>query len=509
MIKRNLIANYIGQGWRALMSLLFVPVYIKYIGIEAYGLIGIFAMLQAWLSLLDMGMKPALVREMSRYTGGGHNTQSIWDLLRSIEIIVFAIAFVVSIGIWGASDWLATDWVKAKNISTHVSAQAFSLMGIVTALQFVESIYSSSLTGLQRQVLLNTVLSIMATIRSFGALGVLIWVSHTIKAFFFWQVIISSGSLLISMAIVYRALPLPPRSAQFSKPALQEVFRFARGIVGITLMALMLTQVDKLLLSKMLTLEAFGYYSLAGLISGILYMFASPVTAVYFPRFNELLARNDDSLLIMNYHQAAQLVTVTVGSVAVVLIIFAEHILFLWTNDSTLTQRVTPIMSVLAFGTFLNCLMWIPYQMQLANGWTSLAFRVNIVFVSIFVPLILWLIPIYGAIGAAWIWVALNSGYCVFATQFMYKRILKSEKWRWYVFDVIIPISGACITGKILKILLPIQINRIGAMFEIICVLVIVLVVTALFASSVRVQLIYIITKALNLLHLKIKNRLL
>jgi hypothetical protein len=52
------------------MSLAFVPLYIKYLGIEAYGLIGIFVMLQAWLTLLDMG---ALGREMARFTGGGHD----------------------------------------------------------------------------------------------------------------------------------------------------------------------------------------------------------------------------------------------------------------------------------------------------------------------------------------------------------------------------------------------------------------------------------------------------
>lgn len=43
MLKRNVIANYLGQGWRVLMSLAFVPLYIKYLGIEAYGLIGILA----------------------------------------------------------------------------------------------------------------------------------------------------------------------------------------------------------------------------------------------------------------------------------------------------------------------------------------------------------------------------------------------------------------------------------------------------------------------------------
>ena len=99
MLKRNLIANYIGQGWTALMGLAFVPLYIKYLGIESYGLIGIFAVLTAWLSLLDMGMTPTLSREMARFTAGSQSAQSIRDLLRSIEVITFSIAMVIAGGI--------------------------------------------------------------------------------------------------------------------------------------------------------------------------------------------------------------------------------------------------------------------------------------------------------------------------------------------------------------------------------------------------------------------------
>jgi len=49
ILKRNIIANFAGQGWTALMALAFVPLYIKFLGIEAYGLIGFFAMLQGTL----------------------------------------------------------------------------------------------------------------------------------------------------------------------------------------------------------------------------------------------------------------------------------------------------------------------------------------------------------------------------------------------------------------------------------------------------------------------------
>src|ERR1017187_5140716 len=155
------------------MSVAFVPVYIKILGIEAYGIIGIFAVLQAALSLLDMGMRPALGREMARYTGGAHNDQSIWDLLRSIEIISTGSVVAIALFVWTISGWLSTTWVHAQSLPTSIVAHAFALMGLVASVQFFESVYASSLIGLQRQVMQNTVMSIMATLRALGAVGVL------------------------------------------------------------------------------------------------------------------------------------------------------------------------------------------------------------------------------------------------------------------------------------------------------------------------------------------------
>src|ERR1017187_5649228 len=250
-LKKNVAANYFGQGWQALMQLAFVPLYVRYLGIEAYDLIGIFAMLQVWLTLLDMGMKPALGREMARFTGGAHNAQSIRDLLRSIELIGIAIAGGVALAIWGVSGWLASHWVTAKTLPAEVVAHAFAVMGVVTALRFIEDIYTSSILGLQRQVLQNIVTSITATVRGLGAVALLAWISPAIGAFFLWQGLISMINVALLAGIVYRALPPAPLPARFSASALVKIWRFAAGIVAISFLALLLGQVDKILLSRL------------------------------------------------------------------------------------------------------------------------------------------------------------------------------------------------------------------------------------------------------------------
>ena len=488
-LKRNVLANYFGQAYAAVMALAFVPLYIKFLGIEAYGLIGIFVMLQAWLSLLDMGMKPALAREMARFTGGGLDAQSVWDLLRSVEVIALGVAALTSIGMYLASAWLATGWVRPDEMSEDSIVRAFALMGLVVAARFVENIYTNSIAGLQRQVLQNAIIVVMATLRGLGSVAVLAWVSPTIEAFFVWQGIVSVATALIFMGAVYRILPSPPRAARFSLAEIRKVWKFAAGMVGITFLTLLLTQIDKVLLSRLLTLEAFGYYSLAAIVASGLHIMTTPVASAFYPRFTELITRRDEPVLREAYHLGAQLVTVLMGSAAVILIVFCERILLLWTADPALTAQVAPIAGVLALGTCLNCLLWIPYQMQLAHGWTSLTIKINTVAVVLLVPTILLVVPAYGAIGVAWVWVILNSGYLVFSIYFMHRRLLPTEKWSWYRQDVVIPLAVAIAAALSFRVLLPDDLGRISELGVLLVSSGFVLILAAMGAPLVRRQL--------------------
>jgi O-antigen/teichoic acid export membrane protein len=487
-LKKNVAANYVGQGWQALMGLAFVPLYVRFLGIEAYGLIGIFALLQAWLALLDMGMKPALGREMARFTAGTHTAQSIRDLLRSIELIGIGVAILVALGAWGASGWLASHWVTPGKLPVDVVAHAFAAMGVVAALRFIEDIYMSCVVGLQRQVLQNIVTGIMATARGLGAVGVLVWISPTIRAFFFWQGLISVVTVALLAGIVHRTLPAAPLPVRFSGSALIGIWRFAAGMMAITFLVLLLHQVDKILLSRLLTLESFGYYALAGLVTGGLYTLAAPITGALYPRFTQLAASGDQVALRAVYHQAAQMVTVLSGSAAMVLMVFGDRALRLWTGNPVLAQKVAPLMAVMAFGSLLNGLMVIPYQMQLAHGWTSLTIWINTVAVSLLVPAVLWAVPAYGAIGAARVWVILNAGYLIFDIPLMHRRLLPADKWRWYREDVAIPLAAAAATALICRWAMPRNLGKLGEFSVLLVTSVCVLTAAALAAPMVRDQ---------------------
>jgi O-antigen/teichoic acid export membrane protein len=444
------------------MSLAFVPVYIRYIGMEAYGLIGLFTVLQAWMILLDMGMKPALTREMARFSGGGVDVQHIRDLLRTVEVLAIGLASSAAIAVWALSGWLAAHWLKTQELDLHDVAIAISLMGLVASLRFLEAIYVGSVVGLQRQVLENSLSSALSTLRAVGAVAVLAWISPTVNAFFIWQGIVSVLTVSLYAPVVYKLLPRPPRPARFSREALLGIWRFAAGMIVITLMSLLLTQVDKMVLSRLLPLKVFGYYAFAGAVAAVLYTFNTPITTAFYPRFVELVTQNEQDALRSVYHTASQLVTVIVGTAATMLILFADRLLLVWTGDPQLVLHVAPLLTVFAMGSLFNALMWIPYYLQLAHGWTRLMVIVNTVAVAVLVPAILILVPRYGPLAAAWVWVALNAGYVLFVIGLMHRRLLPAEMGRWYREDVGIPLALGMLVAWLCRLVVPAHLPRIA-----------------------------------------------
>ena len=451
--KKNIVANFLGSGWNALMGLAFIPLYIHYLGMEAYGLIGAFALLQAWLALLDLGLAPTISREMARFEAGAHTPQSIRDLVCSVEWIYGLTAGAIALGVMLAAPWFATNWLQAEKLSPATVADALIIAGGVIAVRWLAGLYRSAIIGLQRQVWLSGCTAIFATLRGIGVVVILAWVSPTIQAFFVYQGLLFALEALALAIQMRRLLPAPPQPARFRWQSLRQVWRFAAGMTVITLLSIVLMQVDKLLLSRLLPLTDFGYYILASSVVGALYMLIYPIHYVASPRLTELVTHGDTRELVRSYHNFSQMLTLSLVPAALVLSLFSDHILLLWTRDVSITAAVAPLVSLLAIGTMLNGLMHIPYTLQLAHGWTRLTVWINTVSLVVLVPAIYLGVSKYGVEAAAVVWILLNAGYVIIGLPLMHRRLLPAEKWRWYGQDVLAPMCAALVPLLIIRVL--------------------------------------------------------
>lgn len=416
-----------------------MPLYVKYLGIEAYGLIGVFLSLQGWFALLDMGLTPTLNREMARFTAGMHTPQSIHNLLRSMEIVFLGSGVLIMFLVMGASPWIATEWLNTQTLTINTVTQALAITGIIIGLRWISTLYRSALLGLEHHVWLNFANAYFSTIRGVGAVAILAYLAPTIQAFFIYHGIIGAIEIVVFSWKIRKVLPGPPLSPKFSIGALKDISRFAAGMTTITLLATLMTQVDKLLLSKLLTLEQFGYFTLATTVAGALTALSIPISNVAFPRFTALVAAGEEKTFAEQYHKFAQLLTIAVIPAALVLCFFSEKIIFLWTHSIVTSQAIAPILSVWIIGSAFNGLTHAPYAAQLAYGRPRLTIITYFISVAVIVPALLILVPRYGVMSAAWVWVMVNVGYILFSIPAMHAQILKREKWKWYGGDVFVP----------------------------------------------------------------------
>ena len=96
--QKNLLANYSGQVWTGIASLLCIPFYISILGLEQYGFIGIFALMQSFLPLLECGLGNTLVREVSHNVNDKNTSKETHaDLLRTVEIFTLTVSIVVGL----------------------------------------------------------------------------------------------------------------------------------------------------------------------------------------------------------------------------------------------------------------------------------------------------------------------------------------------------------------------------------------------------------------------------
>ncbi len=488
-LRHNILANYAGNALGALLAIVLVPLYIRFMGIEAYGLVGVFGTLGATVALLDMGLSQTLNRELARLSASFGDAQKMRDLVRTLEVVYWAVALLIGATALVLAPFIAEDWVQAESLPISTVRQAVTLMGLIMTVQWPISLYSGGLRGMQQQITLNVINVGTAVARGIGAILILWLISPTIQAFFIWQAFTSAVQTLILAVALWRGLPSALSPASFHLDLLKSVWRFAAGMSGISVLSLILTQLDKVILSKALSLEMFGYYTLASTVASNLLVVAYPVNYAVFPRFSQLVSQGDEDSLKRLYHLSCQFASVLVLPAAIILSLFASEILLLWTGDATTVANAAPLVSLLVIGTALNGLMGLPYLLQLAYGWTRLTLYTNLVAIILMVPLMLGLTSLYGARGGAVVWVILNSGYVLIELPLMHRRLLRGEQWSWYFEDVGLPMVGSLCVAALGKWILRADMPPLGTFFVLALIALLSLGAAAMLAPKLRVQI--------------------
>jgi O-antigen/teichoic acid export membrane protein len=435
--RHNVVAGLVASGWGAVLSLAMVPVYLYYLGSEAYGLVGVLATLQGLFVFVNVGLSQTMNRETARAYGQG-DVSTTANLLRSFEYIYWALAVGIALVLMAAASALSSRWLNFEQLSPDVVKNAVTLIGIVVASRLPIGLYIGALSGAQRLVALNVVEISVATFSSLGAVLCLTFVAPSILVLFSWQAAVALGHAGVLRYLAWKT-PGQASTGYFDVAALRAVWSFSGGAAIVTLLGILLTQIDKVLLSNMLSLEAFGYYTLAGNLARVLTLFVGPIFNVVFPWFSSLVAAAKMAELTHGYRLGSRALAAVVFPLAAVFAVFSPNFLQAWTGSSAIADEAGPAMAWIAVGYALNGVMHFPYALQLAFGNTRLPTLISSILAVVVIPLTIVFTLNLGMLGGAMAGCIMNVLYLFLGTWLTHRALLRGIGWRWLALDIGVP----------------------------------------------------------------------
>jgi O-antigen/teichoic acid export membrane protein len=463
--RRNLAASIAGRFWGLISFYLFIPIYLHLLGAEAYGVVGFYAVLSSVLLVADVGLTSTLSREMARLSalagpGGGESPDAATagddrrDLARTLETLYVGVALLVGVGVVVLAPFIADHWLQARTLPRAELLAALRMMGIALALQLTGSFYSGGLVGLERLVAANALQVGWGVLRSGGAALVLWRVSPTLHAFFLAMIAANVVYVIVVRATFWRLIGAG-RRARFRIDLLARTGRYAAAMAAWAAVSVLLTQLDRLAVSRLLPLETFAHYSLASTLAQVPTIVSAAIAVALFPRLTALAATGPPETLRGFYHAGCQLGAVAILPLGLTLAAFSSEVLLFWTRSPATAAAAGTAGTLLLVGSTVFAMQMIPGQLALAYGWAGIHLRIGIVSVAVMAPALWVLVERFGLLGASSAWLGLNLVTLPVLVIWLHRRVMPGATRRWLFNDVGLPLLATLLVLAVARVLVP------------------------------------------------------
>jgi len=376
-------------------------------GTENFGIVGLYISIQAFFGLMDFGLPITANRQVSILRANTGSHIEVARLIRAFEIIILIIALFGLLIMAVISPWLSANWLNPVSLSIGEITIALIMAGASAALRFPCAFYNNILFAFDRHFAPNFVTAMAAYLRVLIAVIFLIQFGPSLESFFLSQLIVNGVELIALQYLAWRKTVgvffVSPDWQQFKK-----TIRLTLSLSLVSLTAFALSQIDKVILVKLLPLDQFGAYSVAfALAMGLLPLSYSIGNAV-FPEFSRLKAKAITHELSEKLSKALRLTLLLVVPAAAFLITQNngyEGLLGLFTNEA---KTISLLLPVLAMGSLFQAFVVLPHAYRIAAGEVRYILWINSALITPYMIAVYFGTLHGGIIGACWAFMGLN-----------------------------------------------------------------------------------------------------
>ena len=395
-IARHSLYNLAGAILPVAVSIVTVPLYLKTVGLDRYGVLNLCWLLVGYFGFFDFGLGRATAQKIATLTNSdqGARSQAFWNGM-SLSAGLALIALVVAVPV----SWLAFSNLKFGSPPIrNETLVALPLLIASVPCSIVQSVLKGSLEGRREFLAVNSIMSAGAIATGVIPLAAaLIWgptISLLVAASLGVRVIVLAG---LAMA-AKRAVPV----LRYQRPRRSDsrhLLRFGAWLTVTNVVGPMMVFFDRFLIGAMIGAAAVGLYAIPFNLVNQMVVLPAAIAIAMFPR----LAANPNSEKLKV--QAFQVATFVMTILATCGAVLAEPFLGLWLGYATAAQCLS-VAIILIFGVWANGIAQIPFAGLQALGRTDLTAKAHL---GELVPyaLSLWLgLKYFGIAGGAAAWSA-------------------------------------------------------------------------------------------------------
>ena len=385
-------------AWPLGLALLVTPLLIRGLGVDAYGVLSVVAVLLGMLGLLDLGIGGAGVREMAQHLGRGELRPAA-TVFGTVVTAYVAIGLAAALFVFLAAPLVVTGVLLVPDDLVDPAVAAFRVSGLGFPMALAVGALASVLRAAQRFDLSARVALVFSTIGPLAALA-MVQLGAGIVGVAASAVAVNAVAGIAYYRSARRLLGDVPIPMGVDTAVLRRLIGFASWFLVASIGVVVLYQLDKLLVAGMLGVTAVTYYVVPGNIANRIQGLLGAATAIVFPASSDLHARGDREALSRLYRDGTRLTFLLAASMAVPMAVFAEPFLRHWVGADF--ARESSLAMVLLVGTYaLLGLTGVVWGLAFGAGRA----KVNALFVlgmaSLDVVLFVLLVRPYGISGAA------------------------------------------------------------------------------------------------------------
>lgn len=371
-------------------------------------------------------------------------------LISTALSLFWLMAIIIWIAIFFGSEpfshfWFSKEALKNENINIIL---ALKISSLVIAIRWPVGFYSAVLIGSRKIIELNYLKTFALTMKIVVGLIVL-KITGNIIIYLYWLVFCSILEVIIYHISCQRLTNYNFSKIQFTYSVLKAIKNYTLIMGGMGLLGGVIPIMDRLIISKLLTLSELGIYTLIYTMATSISLLISSMSSVLVPMFAKLYSSNDMGYLNKVFDIANKTIIYLTSLVLFPLVFYGDFLFSMWAPAS-INQYSNFTLAVLAIGFWISASINPTSNLAIATNHVKIVFIYSLVSGIIYIPVLYFSTKYYGMVGAAFSWLALNIFYLLSFTPII-QKLMFSTKFRVWLGLYILPLGlmGGILFGLI------------------------------------------------------------